>query len=398
MDLHDSFEHVRSDAGVKVKIDDWPGTLRRWRDNVGPWRLRVWCWSFPIGIGLGVASGFHDYAEARAFGLDMPLTYYVGGEILVFWFWSFFTPWILLLMRKFPLGWQGWLKSGAIHLVVYASLAGLYTPYYWMTDRLLGPNSVPGLKEDFLHTFFVAFSGGLVKYYLPILVAGYIGLYYTQLQEKQVRNAQLASQLGQAQLRTLKAQLQPHFLFNTLHSISTLVYTDANRADEMITRLSDLLRMTLDTEEVECVSLRQEMEHVRKYLAIEETRFSDRLKIEFDVDPKTLDFPVPYFILQPIVENCIRHGISKKAEGGNIFLRTLLSGDSLRILVGDDGPGARSPAGKQDGRSGLGLKNTRERLEQFYGANFEFSIQGSNRGTLVEFLLPRPTFQRAGNE
>ena len=156
----------------------------------------------------------------------------------------------------------------------------------------------------------------------------------------------------------------------------------------MISQLSDLLRMTLEAEEFDRVPLRQEMDYVRKYLAIEQTRFSDRLQVDLEVDPATLDFPVPYFLLQPIVENCVRHGISKKARGGSIHLRTSLNGDRLRISISDDGPGTRVGEADGNGRSGVGLKNTRERLEQFYGRNFEFTIQGSSRGTHVEFLLP----------
>lgn len=390
MDFDDSIQGLQNGRTLGGMVGYWPWMLSHWRGGIAEWCVRVWRWSFPIGTGLGVASGFHDYAISRAFGQDMPLGYWVAGEILLFWFWAFFTPGILLMMRRFPIGRNGWLKSGFIHFLAYVVLAVLYTGYYWTTDRWLGPNNGPGLKDDFLHSFSVAISGGIVKYYLPILVAGYIGVYYTQLREKEVRNAQLASQLGQAQLRTLKSQLQPHFLFNTLHSISTLVYTDARGADEMISRLSDLLRLTLETEEIECVPLRQEMEYLEKYLAIERTRFSDRLRIEVDIDPATLDFPVPYFILQPVVENCVQHGISKNSEGGTISLHASLDGDLLRITIGDDGPGAR-PSDSQipNGRPGLGLKNTTERLQQFYGANFKFSIQGSSNGTLVEFLLPR---------
>jgi two-component system LytT family sensor kinase len=388
VDVHDSVGGVSVARAVDHKSVPRTWTLGRWRGDIWPWCVGVWRWSFPIGTCLGLASGFHDYAVARAFGQEMSLAYWAVGEVLLFWFWSLFTPWILLMMRSFPLRRKSWLKGGLIHLAAYAVLAVAYTGYYLFIDGRLGPNNDPGLKSDFVHSFSVALSGGIVKYYLPILVAGYIGVYYTQLREKEVHNAQLASQLGQAQLRALKAQLQPHFLFNTLHSISTLVYTDARSADEMISQLSDLLRMTLEAEEFERVPLRQEMDYVRKYLAIEQTRFSDRLQVDLEVDPATLDFPVPYFLLQPIVENCVRHGISKKARGGSIHLRTSLNGERLRISISDDGPGTRVGEADGNGRSGVGLKNTRERLEQFYGRNFEFTIQGSSRGTQVEFLLP----------
>lgn len=348
----------------------------------------VWIWSFPMATALAVASGFHDYAISKAFSEKTSLTYWLIGELFLFWFWAAITPAILAMMQWIPVRKGNWTKSTSVHLTVYAILAAVYTAYYLLIDAWIGPNNEAGLQRDFLHTLWVALTGGIVKYYLPILVAGYIVTYYTRARESAARNAQLIAQLSEVQLRTLRAQLQPHFLFNTLHSIATLVYTDPRRADEMISHLSDLLRMSLEAGDRECVALSEELEYVRKYLAIEQTRFSDRLSIRYSIDPNSVNFSVPHFILQPIVENAIRHGVSKKTGKGAVSLTTVVHNDCLRIMVDDDGPGIQCDA-VCNSRGGFGLRNTRKRLEQFYGPNFRLEIfsPGIGAGTRAEILL-----------
>lgn len=342
-----------------------------------------------MATGLAITSALHDYAISKAFDEKFSVWYFLCGELFLFWFWGAVTPGILAMMRRFPMKSGDWKKNALIHGTVYVGLAALYTVYYHLVDVGLGPNNQEGLQNDFLHMFWVALTSGVLKYYLPIFVAGYIVTYYTQARERERRNAELTVQLGEAQLRTLRAQLQPHFLFNTLHSIGTLVYTDPRRADEMITHLSDLLRMSLDAADSECVPLSEELDYLGKYLAIEQTRFSDRLSVQYSIDPNSLNFPVPHFILQPIVENAVWHGISKKAGKGTISVTTVLWNSCLRILVDDDGPGICSKA-KQNGGGGLGLKNTTKRLEQFYGPTFRLAIctLETGTGTRVELQLP----------
>ena len=290
-------------------------------------------------------------------------------------------------MLRFPLERKNWLRNGAIHLAFYSCLAGAYTVHYWAVDSLQLPASAKPLSVDFLKTFYVAFSGALIKYYAPIVVGGYIALYYARLREQQLRSATLATELAQAELRALKMQLQPHFLFNTLHSISTLVHTNAKGADVMITQLSDLLRATLNAGAVEYAPLRQELDFAEKYLAIEQTRFSDRLTIEIDAARDTLDVQVPYLILQPLVENAIRHGISKNVGAGSIRIESRLREERLYVTITDNGPGIKTLARTAGG--GVGLENTRARLEQAYPGRFELRLrQAGEHRTIVELSLP----------
>jgi two-component system LytT family sensor kinase len=345
---------------------------------------------------LALLFALRDYTISARFGTNsMSASYWIVGELAVFLFWSLVTPLVLFVMNRFPLDRGVRLRNAALHLVIYCGLAALYSIYYYRVDLWQTPNPAANLRTSFLGIFYVAFADGLIKYYGPILVAGYIAVHYARLREQEFRAAALASQLTQAQLRALKMQLQPHFLFNTLHSISSLVYTDAQRADRMIAELSDLLRLTL--EERDFVSVRQEIEYVKKYLQIEQTRFSDRLTAHFDVGPQTLDCLVPALILQPIVENAVKHGIARKLDGGTISVKTFVQGNWLHLRVHDNGDGLHQRNSTNSARQGVGLSNTRERLEQVYTENFELRVNStSDSGTTVEILTPQnPTVPAA---
>jgi len=360
--------------------------------NLPAWCLRVWRWSFALGAVFALLAALRDFTAYRGGGSKLTLGYWVAGELMVFAFWSFFAPLILLVMKRFPIGRAGWLRSSSVHLAFYCALAGLYTVHYWATDRILAPERTGALSKSFEWTFYVAASGAMVKYYAPILVGGYIAIYYGRLREQELRTATLATELAQAQLRALKMQLQPHFLFNTLHSISTLVHTNAKGADRMIAQLSDLLRAALNADAVEFVSLRQELDLAEKYLAIEQTRFSDRLAVQFDIAPEAMEIPVPYLILQPIVENAVRHGISKNVGRGTIAVQARADDDRLRVTITDNGPGIAESSGRI--REGVGLKNTRARLEQAYAEGFELKLtRAGERGTAVELVVPSRTGQ-----
>ena len=351
------------------------------------WCWRVWRWSFPLGAVFALLSAARDYAVSIKLGSPLPLRYWVVGHLAVFAFWSLVAPLILWWMWRFPLRKNLWLRNGAVHLVFYFVLACLYSVHYWVVDTWQTPANAKPLSAEFLQTLYIAFSGGLIRYYGPILVGGYVAMYYARLREQELRSATLATELAQAQLRALKMQLQPHFLFNTLHSISTLVHTNATGADRMIAQLSDLLRAALNAGAVEFVPLRQELDFAEKYLAIEQTRFSDRLVVEFDVAAEALEAPVPYLILQPIVENAVRHGISKNIGAGKIVVKARAEAGGLRISVTDNGPGCAEAAGKM--HEGVGLKNTRARLQQAYAERFELRLsRAGETGTIAELCLP----------
>ncbi|HLJ46490.1 MAG TPA: histidine kinase [Bryobacteraceae bacterium] len=195
------------------------------------------------------------------------------------------------------------------------------------------------------------------------------------------RSAQLEAQLAKAQLQALQMQLHPHFLFNTLNSISALVRNDPEIADEMIQRLGDFLRITLEHASVTDLPLSEELEFVSCYLQIEEVRFSDRLKTSLDIAPDTRNVRVPKLILQPLVENAIRHGIANRPSAGRIDITARRVDGHLRIVVRDDGPGIPGPP-----KTGIGLGNTQERLKQLYGDAHRLALENSPDGGLAVTL------------
>ena len=214
--------------------------------------------------------------------------------------------------------------------------------------------------------------------------------YYERYQAGEFRASQLEAQLAQAQLQALKMQLQPHFLFNTLNSISALQLTDVEAANRMTARLGDFLRLTLDNAGQQEVPLRQEMEFLRGYLEIESIRFQDRLQVTLDLDPETLDTHVPNLILQPIVENAIKYAVVKRAAAGHIQIRAHRYNGALRLQVQDDGPGLQLPALGNIATRGVGLDNTRRRLQQLYGNAQKFELANvPEGGLLVTLEIPR---------
>jgi LytS/YehU family sensor histidine kinase len=214
-----------------------------------------------------------------------------------------------------------------------------------------------------------------------ILFVYYAFDYYAKYRDRELRTSQLETRLTVAQLQALKMQLNPHFLFNTLHSISSLMYTDVRAADAMITRLGDFLRMALENESVQEVPLRQELDFLGRYLDIEKIRLDERLTLRVDIDERALDARVPNLGLQPLIENAIHHGIAHLPRGGAIELSAHRDGEILRIHVRNDRP---ETAGTS--REGIGLTNVRARLAQLYGAAHRFHIDESVDGSVAVHL------------
>jgi len=229
---------------------------------------------------------------------------------------------------------------------------------------------------------------GLTIYWTTLVVAHALH-YYRGLREGEARAANLAAQLAQAQLQALKMQIHPHFLFNTLNSISALLHKDVELADRMIARLGDFLRLTLKRSDAQTIDFAQELEFLKCYLDIEHTRFQDRLTIETEVEPQALEVMVPNLILQPIMENAIRHGIARQTVPGRITIRAFKKSDRLIMQVEDNGPGLSRNQNPNGTLSGIGLSNTRARLEQFYGADYGLEIVDSAPcGVIVTLDIP----------
>ncbi len=223
------------------------------------------------------------------------------------------------------------------------------------------PGGLPGLPGGALS----ARARLNVPVYWVVVCGAHALMFYRRSQDRERRSLELAASLAQAKLQALRMQLQPHFLFNTLNAISTLVHRDANAADEMIGNLSDFLRLTLEHADRQEIPLSEELEFVRRYLAIEQVRFGERLKVEIEVPAEVLSFPVPALILQPLVENALRHGLEPKTGGGLLRISAQHSNEWLQLSVMDNGRGL--PATPPQ-RTGIGVANTRERLRERYGA------------------------------
>lgn len=207
--------------------------------------------------------------------------------------------------------------------------------------------------------------------------------YYKKMKSQQLRASQLETKLAQAELEALKMQLQPHFLFNTLHSISTLMHRDTETADKMISRLSDLLRLSLDNIGLQKVPLRKELEFLEMYLEIQKIRFTDRLEVEFYIDELTYDIEVPNLLLQPLVENSIKYALEPSSANLKISILSKRVNNRLSLSIEDTGPGL-----DEKFKEGVGLSNTRARLEQLYGDKFVFDLVNNNNGLKVKIELP----------
>ncbi len=239
-------------------------------------------------------------------------------------------------------------------------------------------------------TLFEVAQGALSTMYLLLCWSAlYFGIkYYETLQTQREAALRSAALAQEAQLKMLRYQLNPHFLFNTLNAISTLILDNQNRtANNAVMRLSEFLRYTLDQDPVNKVTLRQEIEALNLYLNTERLRFGERLRLEYAVEEEALGALVPSLLLQPLIENAVKYAISPREEGGSIRIEGRVRGSMLEVAVIDDGPGVPERGSAIEGR-GVGLRNTRERLSVLYGAQHRFTVFNSHPGTHVEIAFP----------
>lgn len=317
--------------------------------------------------------------------------------------WALLTPLILRLGRRFPIEKGALLKSLTIHLLFASFLSLLQIGMYvFVRQWLIGDAAKPFSPLLSFQNFIVAEFHINLLLYFTVLGLQQAFDYYRRYREREQRAAQLEleaaqleTQLARAQLDALKMQLQPHFLFNTLNTISVLMEEDTAAANRMLMRLSELLRVTLKSTNTNEISLRQELDFLRSYLEIEQTRFQDRLKIKIEAPPETLDARVPNLILQPLVENAIRHAVAPRAEETRVEIFAERQNGHLRLIVRDDGDGI----GKNDTESGgIGLSNTRTRLEKLYGAAQTFEISHLPKsGLQVSITIPFHTIDETNN-
>lgn len=307
-----------------------------------------------------------------------------------FWYgWALLAPVIgWTLIRLNPDG-RPWLSRASIHIGLAVLFSLFHSTAIMAFRHLIGFHpGVPITVGMFADFAMFTLSTNLLGYGAIVGIV-YATDFYRRYRERELLASQLTAQLAQARLSALRMQLNPHFLFNAMNTISMQVRKAANDdAVRMLAGLSDLLRYMLEDSRPAEVPLSEELVFVERYLAIEQVRFQDRLTIETDAGPGTAQALVPTLILQPLVENAIRHGISRRVQAGRVTVRARRTDDDLVIQVQDDGPGLASDMTPTPG-TGLGLKNTRARLEQLYRENHSLELtEAPGGGTLVTLRLP----------
>src|SRR5215813_6326981 len=331
-----------------------------------------------VAIGMTWTLNYYVYADHYVAIFSVPPTF---REMLIwelpYWIlWAGLTPLVFMLTRRFPLGRGKLAFNLAVHISACLGLSIFHRALYLMLGWLLHVTvyqKLASVVTVYHFLFFFNLPTGFMSYGSIMLICNLL-LYYQRYQEKELGSSQLETRLAQAELhataaelRALKMQLQPHFLFNTLNSISALLEDNVEAADEMLSRLADLLRLTLDNSAAQTVPLAEELKCLKCYLEIERARFQDRLVVEVDIEPRAMDAHVPNLVLQPIVENAVRYAVAPRNGAGRVAIRAAREDSRLVIVVTDDGDGQKALVDANSRfEKGLGLTNTRARLGQLY--------------------------------
>jgi two-component system LytT family sensor kinase len=341
------------------------------------WGIISLCWTALALIFTG-QTYVNQASSTDTIHWKMPLAI----ELCWAYSWYIVTPLILQLLNRFPL--QRGKLSRSIGIQVFAA------PFFFIASSaisviayrlILGP--YPGsrsLFDSFRAVVIHGFAFGLLIYWMIIGISQAIN-YYRGYRDRELLASNLETRLVEAQLDALRMQLHPHFLFNTLNSISVLMRRDVDAADRMLLQLSNLLRVTLARNVAHEIKLRQELEILERYLEIEQIRFQDRLTVRMHVDPAALDALTPQLFFQPLVENAIRHGVAERESGGVIEIRAERRNGMMRLEVRDNGPGIN--VSREKLIEGVGLSNTRSRLGYLYGSEGRFDVGNAEEGGLI---------------
>lgn len=305
-------------------------------------------------------------------------------QLPIWWYWVGATPIIAWLLRRFPLE-RGRLGASVPAHVTFALISAVaHTALIAYVSRMMARLPAGETMQPY-NVWLRGYLRSRLQFELltyVLVLAGLLALtWYRRVKERDLAASRLQAQLSDAELRALKMQLHPHFLFNTLHAISVLIRENPTSAQRTVTLLGDLLRATLATAGIQVVTLREELTFLRRYLEIEEIRFQDRLSVRFDIDASVEDALVPNLILQPLVENAVRHAVEPKTTPGTVLVRARRELETLELSVLDDGPGVDGP-GSSSG-NGIGLSTTRARLEGLYGGAGQLRLEPRPEGGLA---------------
>jgi two-component system LytT family sensor kinase len=374
---------------------------------VTPRPVRTFAIAFGVWTAIGLAFATSTYGMYAAKGAPLPWQEPLFWSLTEWYLWGALSPIIFELARRFPINRATLAQHLPLHLLGFLAVHVVHEVAYVLIERAAGMEALPRPPLGQAIVLFMTKRAALNTLVYSAMVAFvHMEELYQRFAERERVTLQLETKLARAQLEALKIQLQPHFLFNTLNTISALLHRDPEAADRVVTRLGDLLRLSLQHSGRQEVMLRQELEFLERYLEIQQTRFRDRLTVHFEADPEALDALVPTLVLQPLVENAVRHAIEPRVAPGRLEVRAWRTDGRLRLEVADDGPGIGmagpgviDAAAIPRSASGIGLSNTRARLQQLYGAGHRFALENSSTGGLVVSLeipyrvgnLPTPT-------
>ena len=364
-----------------------------------PWR--IWAISFPLIalIALIVSTASYNASLLKGSEFHYRFLPILINVFISFSYVAFLAPYIIAFSRRFPISRETWKRNLAFHVIAAVVFTAGHAAWMILLEQPQNPKDVMQATLKYWTTLTLwALNQDAFDTYGTIVAIAHVWMYYERVRDREIRTSQLESQLARTQLEMLKLQLQPHFLFNTLNAISALMHQNVRAAENMLSRLSDLLRMSLDNVAVQEVTLKNEVEFVRNYLHIEQVRFQDRLSVTLEIDPETLDAMVPNMLLQPLVENSIRHGVAKSSGPGTIRVESKRLDGLVRITVRDNGPGFPAVCngngngnghGNGKPKGGLGLGNTRARLRQLYGESHRLEISNApGGGAIVTLEIP----------
>lgn len=348
-----------------------------------PWMLVSAAWFGPAI--LAILDAYMQSTLGHRSPVQLRVLLWEGGDWLLF---GAFTPVVFYLGRRLPLQRSHLLQRITLHLLAALAVCALWAASGTILRWLLLPGAVGVPTADFaVSWFFTTLPFGVAVYFAVLGIEHGI-FYFTEARDQEERTARLSQQLAEARLGALRMQLNPHFLLNSLNAITVLV-RDANTpaATWMLEELGELLREVLRADRSDEVPLAREIDFVKRYLGIEQVRFSDRLHPIFEVDPAVLNAAVPHFVLQPLVENALRHAVARRVEAGLVQIVARREADDLVLSVRDDGPGLDLEIVRKG--EGVGLANTRERLTTLYGSRGRLELIGTREGgALATIRLP----------
>jgi hypothetical protein len=350
-----------------------------------------WLWITAIWSAVGLFGATQTVVVMRSEGMHHAWKSLYATGFLEWLPWALATPLVLRLGRRFPPTKFRPISTWLRHLAACIAINFAFSAWAAGLEKLLNPYAYHPGPGPYLHLLSMRFNNGLFAasiLYSTILLVSYLLDSRERLARQQTESARLNEQLMKAQLSALRRQIEPHFLFNTLNSIAGLVREKRNDAAvNMIVELSNFMRRVLEDSNRQQVPLEEELEFTRKYLEIQKVRFVERLQCSFNVPGELLPAQVPMLILQPIVENAIKHGIAKRVQGGAIRILASHSNGMLTLSVYNDGPGL--PATSENLPTGIGISNMRTRLKSLYGDNFRLDMHNQGpAGVEVSVSVP----------